>query len=425
MHESESQGKSFDIPKRLVWDAYVKVRENKGAAGVDGVTIERFEENLKDNLYKLWNRMSSGSYFPGPVRAVEIPKSDGSRRVLGIPNVVDRIAQTVAVMVLEPEVEPVFHNDSFGYRPGRSALDAVGKCRERCFKMDWVLDMDIQKFFDTVPWNLIQKAVAHHTDQKWIQLYVGRWLAAPLQRPDGSMVVRDKGTPQGAAISPLLANIFMHYTFDAWMAREYPAVAFERYCDDVVVHCVSERHARNMRTAIADRLAEVGLTLHPEKTRLVYCKDSRRRGTHEYISFTFLGYLFRPREAFDRKHRKRFTGFLPGVSADKLTQMSRRVQTWRVHRRVNHTLADIADEINPIVGGWLTYYTRYYPTAVSPLRDRIDRHLTLWARRKYKRLRNSPRRARAWLRGVKRRAPRLFAHWVVPLPGRDWTARAV
>ena len=412
MHGPKNQGKSFDISKRLVWDAYLKVRENKGAAGIDGVTIERFEENLKGNLYQLWNRMSSGSYFPGAVRAVEIPKSGGGVRVLGIPNVVDRIAQTVAVMMLEPGVEQVFHEDSFGYRPGRSALDAVAVCRKRCFRNDWVLDMDIRKFFDTVPWDLMEKAVARHTDQKWILLYVGRWLRALLQMQDGTVVRRDKGTPQGAAISPLLANLFMHYAFDMWMKREFPGIRFERYCDDVVVHCVSECQARFVWDTVAGRLAEVGLELHPDKTRLVYCKDSRRRRTHEQISFTFLGYQFRSREAFDRKHGVAFTGFLPGVSPDKLTEMSRRIRSWRLHRRVNLTLDYLAEDINQVVRGWLAYFTRFYPTAVGPLCQRINGHLMRWARKKYKRLR-SQKRARTWLKGVMVRAPGMFAHWAV------------
>ena len=258
-------------------------------------------EDLQGNLYKLWNRLSSGSYFPPPVRAVEIPKKDGSSRTLGVPTVADRIAQTVVRGYLEPEVEPVFHEDSYGYRPGRSALDAVGVCRERCWRQDWVLDLDIRAFFDRVPWDLVLKAVAHHTDQRWILMYVERWLKAPLQREDGSLVERDRGTPQGSAISPLLANMFLHYAFDAWIAREYPGVRFERYCDDVIVHAASERQALQLRAAIARRLAECGLELNEHKTRIVYCKDATRRGSHEHERFTFLGYTFRPRLARSKR----------------------------------------------------------------------------------------------------------------------------
>jgi group II intron reverse transcriptase/maturase len=246
MTEPKLQGKSYDIPKQLVWDAWLKVRSKDGAAGADGVTIPQFEENVKNNLYKLWNRMSSGSYFPGPVRAVEIPKKGGTR-VLGIPNVVDRIAQTVAALVLEPNVERVFHDDSYGYRPGRSPVDAVRVCRERCFKKDWIVDLDVKAFFDSVSWELMLKAVARHTDQKWVLLYVERWLKAAMLMPDGTMVARVKGTPQGGPISPMIANIFLHYGFDLWIGRKFPGVQFERFADDVVVHCVTERQARYVR----------------------------------------------------------------------------------------------------------------------------------------------------------------------------------
>jgi RNA-directed DNA polymerase len=284
---SEPKPKSFEISKWAVWEAYRKVKANKGGAGVDEQSIAEFEVALKDNLYKLWNRLSSGTYFPPPVRAVEISKRDGSSRTLGVPTVADRIAQTVVRAYLEPDVEPVFHEDSYGYRPGRSAHQALRVCRERCWRSDWVLDMDIKSFFDSVSWDLVLKAVAHHTDLRWVLLYVERWLKAPLQLEDGRLVERDRGTPQGSAISPLLANMFLHYAFHAWMAREHPAVQFERYCDDIIVHARSERHARLLCAAIAKRLAECGLELNERKTRIVYCKDDDRRGSYEHTSFDF------------------------------------------------------------------------------------------------------------------------------------------
>lgn len=410
MSEPRLQGKSYDIPKRLIWDAWLKVRENGGAAGADGVTIEQFELRLKDNLFKLWNRMSSGSYFPGPVRAVEIPKKGGTR-ILGIPNVIDRVAQTAAALLLEPDVEKVFHNDSYGYRPGRSPEDAVRVCRKRCFKKDWVVDLDVKAFFDSVPWDLMLKAVARHTDQKWVMLYVERWLKAPMLMPDGILAPRTKGTPQGGPISPIIANIFLHYGFDMWMTREYPTVWFERFADDVVVHCVTERQARTVQDAIGRRLAQVGLLMHPDKTRIVYCKDSRRRVDFEQVSFTFCGYTFRPRKAYNNVEKKAFTGFLPAASPDKLTNMSRKAAAWRLHRRTNSTLDDLAREVNPVLRGWLNYFTVFYPTAVMPIGMRMDRHLMRWARRKYKRLERSDGRARTWLRGVRKRSPNLFAHW--------------
>jgi RNA-directed DNA polymerase len=413
VHEPRLKGKSHVIPKQLVWDAWLKVKENGGAAGADGVTIEQFEEDLSGNLYRLWNRMSSGSYFPGPVRAVEIPKrgKKGGIRVLGIPSVVDRVAQAAAAMALEPGVEPTFHEDSYGYRPGRSPVDAVAVCRERCFKKDWVVDLDIRAFFDSVPWELMLKAVVRHSDQKWVVMYVERWLKAPMQRPDGTLVQRVKGTPQGSPISPVLANLFLHYGLDAWMVREFPAVPFERFADDAVIHCVSERQARFVRDAVARRLAEVGLELHPDKTRIVYCKDSNRQGTYEQVSFTFCGYMFRPRKTANKKRGVTFTGFLPAVSPGKLTLMSRRAASWRIHRRVNLTLNDLAEEVNPVLRGWLAYYAAFYPDAVTPLCHRIDLHLVRWARWKYKRLERSGPRARAWLRGVRSREPELFVHW--------------
>jgi len=413
VRESKLEGKSYDIPKRLVWDAWLKVKENGGAAGADGVTIEQFEEGLQGNLFKLWNRMASGSYFPGPVRAVEIPKKDrkGGMRVLGIPNVADRIAQAAVAMALEPGVEPVFHQDSYGYRPGRAALDAVAVCRERCWKNDWVVDLDIRAFFDSVPQDLMLKAVRHHSDQHWVVLYVERWLKAPTRRPDGTLVPRVKGTPQGSPISPCLANLFLHYGLDAWMERTFPTVPFERYADDEVIHCVSERQARFVRDAVARRLVEVGLELHPDKTRIVYCKDSNRRGNYEEISFTFCGYTFRPRQARNKRTGEVFTAFLPALAPEKLTAMSRRVTSWRLHRRTTHDLGDLAAAINPVLRGWFAYFTAFYPSAVIPLGKRIDRHLMRWARWKYKRLARSAKRARVWLRGVQTRNPELFAHW--------------
>jgi len=269
VNEHRSQDKPFDIPKWVVWEAFQRVKANKGAAGVDGQSIEDFERDRDRNLYRIWNRMSSGSYFPPPVRAVEIPKSGGGVRVLGVPTVADRVAQTVAAMYLERKVEPAFHEDSYGYRPNRSALDAVGKCRERCWKFDWVVDLDIQKFFDSVPWELMLKAVSHHIDmdRRWILLYVERWLHAPLRQTDGKITVRDRGTPQGSAISPVLANLFMHYAFDAWMEREFPDLPFERYVDDAVVHCKTERQAQMLVLVIGRRMRRVGLSLHPGKPR--------------------------------------------------------------------------------------------------------------------------------------------------------------
>jgi len=413
VNEPKQQDKPFQISKWKVWEAYERVKANKGAAGVDEQSISVFEADRDRNLYKIWNRMSSGSYFPPPVKAVEIPKAGGKGvRLLGVPTVADRVAQTVARLYLEPQVEPVFHPDSYGYRPGKSALDAVAACRKRCWRADWVIDMDIRAFFDTVPWDLVRKAVAHHISpgQRWILLYVERWLKAPLQQADGTLVARDRGTPQGSAISPLIANLFMHYAFDAWMARDFPGIWFERYCDDAVVHCASEKQARHMRAAIAARLAEVGLELHPGKTRIVYCKDADRRGDHEVTSFTFLGYEFRPRLAKNR-HGKHFVSFLPAVSRDAMKAMGAQIRSWHWAKRSDKSLGDLALMFNSVVQGWINYYGRFYRSRLLYFLRGLNRHLMRWACRKYKRLKRRERRAMAWLAEIARRSPHLFAHW--------------
>jgi RNA-directed DNA polymerase len=410
MGELKLPGKPFDISKQEVWEAYLKVKANKGAPGVDEVTLAEFEKDLKGNLYKIWNRMSSGSYFPPPVKAVEIPKPNGGgTRVLGVPTVADRIAQTVAAARLEKAVEPVFHPDSYGYRPRRGALDAVAACRKRCWKKDWVIDLDIRKFFDSVPWDLIVKAVAAHTSLPWVLLYVKRWLAAPVQQPDGTLQARDRGTPQGSAASPVLANLFMHYAFDMWMAREFPACPFERYADDAVVHCATLRQARQVLEAIAARMEQLGLSLHPDKTKIVYCKDGNRPGSHEHVSFTFLGFEFRARAARG-KNGKKFTSFLPAVSKDALKEMSAQVRSWRLHLRTWHTIGSLAREINPVVRGWMQYYGAFYRSALLPLLRRVNAYLMRWLRKKYKRLR-PPKKARACWERVTTQYPRLFAHW--------------
>jgi RNA-directed DNA polymerase len=407
---SSPQDKSFDISKRLVWEAYERVKANKGAAGVDGQSVEDFEKDLRNNLYKIWNRMSSGTYFPPPVKAVEIAKPHGGgTRVLGVPTVSDRIAQTVVALALEARTESIFHDDSYGYRPRRSALQAVERCRQRCWKKDWVLDLDVQKFFDSVDHALMVKAVEANTDQRWVVLYVKRWLVAPLALPDGTLQARDRGTPQGSAVSPVLANLFMHYAFDSFLAREFPTVEFERYADDAVVHCVTERQARQVWTALAERLESVGLRLHPDKTKLVYCKDSRRRGSSEHTSFTFLGYAFGPRKA-KYPDGKTFTSFLPAVSPQALKAMGRRVRDWRIHRHTADSLDELADWINPVVAGWMTYYGRFYRSQLYPFLRRINTYLMRWARKKYKRLR-SWKRFKPWWTGLLDRDPGLFRHW--------------
>lgn len=403
--------KPFDISKQAVWQAYLKVKANAGAAGTDGQSLEQFEQRLKDNLYVLWNRMSSGSYFPPPVKLVEISKKDGGVRPLGVPTVADRIAQTVVAHELEKIVEPIFDDDSYGYRPGRSAHDALAACRQRCWRYDWAVDLDVKSFFDSVDHQLLLKAVAHHTDQRWILLYVQRWLTAPLQQLDGRLVERDRGTPQGSAISPVLANLYLHYAFDSWMRRVFPSVPFERYADDAIAHCTSLAQAEQVRDAIAARLAECGLELHPDKTRIVYCKQGGRHGSHEHEAFDFLGYTFRPRKARN-KTGQFFVSFSPAVSNTAAKGMRQEIRKWRLHRRTNWTLRQLAQAINPIVRGWINYFGRFYrSTLATAVLQQINEYLIRWAMWRYKPMRRSPRKAAKFLARIARSDPDLFAHW--------------
>ena len=414
------EAKPYSIPKQLVWDAYQRVKENRGAAGVDGESLAAFEKDLKGNLYKVWNRMSSGSYFPPPVKLVEIPKENGGKRPLGIPTVADRVAQTVAKMVLEPLVEPVFHPDSYGYRPGRSALDAVGRARQRCWKFDWVIDLDITKFFDSLDHSLVERTVAHHTDIPWVRLYIARWLRAPVQRPDGTLEQRTKGTPQGGVISPLLSNLFLHYAFDVWMRRQFPSVPFERFADDAVVHCRSEEQARAVREAIRGRFEHCGLELHPTKTCIVYCKDDDRPGKYEHVRFDFLGYTFQPRRAKNR-WGKFFVSFLPAISTKAAKKIRKTIREWRMaSTRNNQRLEDLARLVNPAVRGWMNYYGRFYRSRCVQVLRHLNEALAAWARWKYKRLKRRERASMHWLGRIARREPNLFVLWqlgVIPEVG--------
>lgn len=402
--------KSFDISQEAVKEAWVRVKSNKGSAGVDKETIEQFEKKLEQNLYKIWNRMSSGSYLPPPVKAVGIPKKSGGERILGIPTVADRVAQMVVKMHFEPLVEPHFDADSYGYRQGKSAIEAVKVTRERCWRYDWVLEFDIKKLFDTVEHKRLMKLVRHHASSKWMVLYIERWLKAPFIKDDGTVVERTQGTPQGGVISPVLANLFLHYVFDTWMRHEFPSLPFCRYADDGIVHCKSEKQAKYVRDKLAQRMEEWGLQIHPDKTRIVYCKDVDRQGEYEQVSFDFLGFTFRPRLSRN-KVGKVFVNFTPAVSKDALKALREKARKYKMHLRCDKTLEDLSNMFGPSLRGWVNYYSHFCKSAMYPTLEHINRILVKWVMRKHKRFRRKYYEARNWLGEVARREPRLFAHW--------------
>lgn len=402
--------KPFDVSKELVWQAYKFVKANKGAAGVDEQTLIEFDRDLSNNLYRIWNRMASGSYFPPPVLAVGIPKKSGGERVLGIPTVSDRIAQMVVKLRLEPKVEPHFHENSYGYRPGKSAHQALEVTRRRCWDYDWVLEFDIRGLFDNIDHELLMKAVRLRTDCKWTILYIQRWLTAPMQMQNGQVVDRVKGTPQGGVISPLLANLFMHYAFDKWMATHFQHIPFCRYADDGLLHCRTLQDALEMRQRIEVRFKECGLELHPEKTKIVYCKDNVRRKEYDCIRFDFLGYTFQPRWAITRFGRV-FENFCPAVSNVSLKAMKQNVRQWKLQFQNDKSIEDIAAKYKAKIRGWINYYGRFYASQLYKLAHHVDQALMKWAMRKYKKLQGHYKRVRRWLRGHIEKRTELFPHW--------------
>jgi RNA-directed DNA polymerase len=417
MISMHATSKPFSIDKRLVYEAYKAVKSNRGAAGVDEQTIEQFDADLSGNLYRIWNRMSSGSYFPPPVRAVSIPKKSGGERILGVPTVADRVAQMVVKSVIESILDPIFLADSYGYRPNKSALDAVGVTRERCWKYDWVLEFDIKGLFDNIDHELLIRAVRKHITRKWALLYIERWLRAPMVLEDGTTKERSCGTPQGGVVSPILANLFMHYAFDVWMTRTHPELPWCRYADDGLVHCRTEQEAETLKVALQARLAECHLEMHPTKTKIVYCKDGKRKGKYPNVKFDFLGYCFRPRRVRRLRDNSLFGGFNPAVSSSAMKAMRETIRDLNLRRQTQLSLQDIAQQLNPLLRGWIAYYGRYAPSALYPVLRYVNQTLVAWAMRKFKRFKRHKVPASQFLQRLATECVDLFVHWRLGMTG--------
>ncbi len=406
----EEKTKSFPVSKRMVYNSYLKVMSKNGCAGIDGQSIEMFEANMSKNLYKIYNRMASGSYLPPPVRTEFIPKKQGGFRPLGIPTVGDRIAQGVVKDYLEPEMDKMFHNSSFGYRPGRSAHNALAQCHVNCVHYAWVIDVDIKGFFDNISHEILMELLRKHTQQKWVLLYVERWLKAGIEQEDGSIAERTKGTPQGGVISPLLANLYLHHAFDKWMDQSNKNNPFERYADDIVIHCHSKKEAEKLLTALQDRMNEYSLTLHPEKTKMVYCKNYQRNEDHDENSFTFLSYTFRPRTAMDKFGRNKlivlFNGAISNAAKTSIRQAIRKVLNpqW-----IHVSLEAFAKVLNSKIRGWINYYSKFFKWRMIRVFDYLDGLIQRWVANKY-RLTSKAKTLEEFKR-IREETPVLFYHW--------------
>lgn len=408
--------KSVPVSKRMVYESYLKVVSKQGGAGIDRESIEKFNESMSSNLYKIWNRMTSGSYFPPPVRTVFIPKRQGGVRPLGIPTVSDRIAQGVVKDYLEPSMETIFHHSSFGYRPGRSAHDALVQCQSNCMRKAWVLDVDIKGFFDNISHSIMMELLAQHTQEKWVLMYVERWLKAGVEQEDGSITARTKGTPQGGVISPLLANIYLHHAFDKWMEGTHAQCPFERYADDIVIHCDSKEEAERMLEELKSRMQEFELTLHPEKTKIVYCKNYQRLEKHDNESFTFLSYSFQPRTVKDKFGRaKRIVVFGAAICNSAKTSIRKAIKEVLPTGWTTQTLEWFASKLNPKIRGWINYYTRFNKDEAHGVFYYLNGLIRKWLKKKYKIL-NKGEVYRKY-RLTQEENPVLFYHWKLGIKG--------
>jgi group II intron reverse transcriptase/maturase len=409
----KEQTKSIPITKMMVWEAYKKVRSNKGSAGVDQQTLENFDKIRSKELYKIWNRLSSGSYFPPVVKRVFIPKQNGKMRPLGIPTVSDRIAQQVIKTLIEPRLETEFMECSYGYRPNKSAHAAVKKVQEYVRKNSWIIDLDIKDFFENVNHELLLKALKVHVSEKWILMYIQRWLESSVQLSDGTLLLTSgKGTPQGGVISPLLANLYLHYCVDKWLLIHYPSVKMVRYADDIVISCRTQQGAIQLLTKLNQRLADCGLTVHSEKTKLVYCKKEGRRLTGYPVQFDFLGFSFRPIMMKLKKGGSflQFDCIMSRKSKVRITQMLRKLD---FHNKTQRTIQDLAILLNPQIRGWINYYGKINRRSLKPVFYYLHHRLIKWTMNKYKRFKRSKVKAVKWLRRVFNSFPNLFYHWTL------------
>lgn len=399
------------ITKEQVLGAYQEVRKHGKTAGVDNVTLDDYEINRGDHLYKVWNRMRSGSYFPPAVRRVEIPKSDGKKRKLGIPTINDRVAQTVIKGIVEPKVEPHFHKNSFGYRPARNAHQAIKQATEQSWQKAWVVDLDIESFFDNMGHERLMEVLSQHITERYVLMYIERWLKAPIEHEDGKLEYPTKGSPQGGVISPLLANVYLHHAYDQWMSKNHEGVEFERYADDIVVHCHTKEEAEQLLEAIRARMQEWGLRLHPEKTQIVHCKRTGREGNHRKVSYDFLDFRFKPKRAKNRKTGEIFTGYGPSkISGKTLKKMLGTLRT-RINRQVIGGLVELSTSLMAPMRGWINYFGSIDMRILKPLMLALHRRLVWWSKHRFKRLTGGDWKAANWLKQIHRDYPNLFLHW--------------
>lgn len=396
----------------MIWEAYKQVKANRGSAGIDGISFELFETNLSKNLYKLWNRMASGSYFPSAVKEVEIPKKDGKVRKLGIPTISDRVGQMVIKNYIEPRLEKEFSPNSFGYRPGKNAHQALLQVRKNCWNTNWVIDMDIKGFFDNIDHSKLMLAVDKHISENWVKIYIKRWLACAVVTKKGTLVYSSgKGTPQGGVISPLLANLFLHYGLDKWLDNQPNKVQYTRYADDVILNCTSLKQAERTLSQIKNRMENIGLELHPTKTKIVYCKDCRRTGNYPNVKFDFLGYSFQPRTSKSKRTKGLFLGFDCAISISSKKSIADKLEELKFHRMTYKSVVGIAQSLNPMIRGWINYYGKFRPSMLHKVFKLLNNRLVKWARKRYKRYKESIKRAYQWFDNVKKQFPKLFYHW--------------